>query len=74
MMGCITLLTVSFNLNIIHVDFSVNNTNIIACRSEDLNSEKIKILVEALAQEEVREFIESTYGPTVNYVFESFIK
>lgn len=48
--------------------------NIIACRSEDLNSDKIKILVEALAQEEVREFIESTYGPTVNYVFESFIK
>ena len=48
--------------------------NIIAVRTEDLNSEKIKILVEALSQPEVKEFIEQTYGPTVNYVFESLIK
>lgn len=45
--------------------------NIIAVRTEDLSSEKIKVLVEALAQPEVKAFIESTYGPTVNYVYES---
>ena len=48
--------------------------NIIAVRTADLESEKIKILVEALAQPEVKAFIESTYGPTVNYVFESLLK
>ena len=48
--------------------------NIIAVRTEDLNSEKIKVLVEALSQPEVKKFIEDTYGPTVNYVFESLIK
>ena len=48
--------------------------NIIAVRTEDLNSEKIKVLVEALSQPEVKAFIENTYGPTVNYVFESLIK
>ncbi len=47
--------------------------NIIAVRTEDLNSEKIKVLVEALSQPEVKKFIEDTYGPTVNYVFESLI-
>jgi D-methionine transport system substrate-binding protein len=47
--------------------------NIIAVRTEDLNSEKTKVLVEALGSEELREFIESTYGPTVNYVFKSLI-
>lgn len=48
--------------------------NIIAVRTEDLNNEKIKVLVEALSQPEVKKFIEDTYGPTVNYVFESLIK
>ena len=48
--------------------------NIIAVRTEDLNSEKIKVLVEALSQPEVKKFIEDTYGPTVNYVFESLLK
>lgn len=48
--------------------------NIIAVRTEDLNSEKIKVLVEALSQPEVKEYIENTYGPTVNYVYESFLK
>ena len=48
--------------------------NIIAVRTADLESEKIKVLVEALAQPEVKAFIESTYGPTVNYVFESLLK
>lgn len=48
--------------------------NIIAVRTEDLDSEKIRVLVEALGQKEVQEFIENTYGPTVNYVFESFLK
>ena len=43
--------------------------NIIACRTEDLNSEKINILVEALGQPEVKTFIESKYGPTVNYQY-----
>ena len=48
--------------------------NIIAVRTADLNSDKIKVLIEALSQPEVKEFIEQTYGPTVNYVFESLIK
>lgn len=43
--------------------------NIIACRTADLDSEKIKVLVEALSQEAVKKYIEETYGPTVNYVF-----
>lgn len=47
--------------------------NIIAVRTEDLQNEKIKILVEALSQKEVQEFIENKYGPTVNYVFESLL-
>lgn len=48
--------------------------NIIAVKTEDLSSEKIKVLVEALAQEEVQKFLEETYGPTVNYVYESLLK
>jgi len=48
--------------------------NIIACRTEDLNSEKINILVEALSQPEVKTFIENTYGPTVNYQFQDLRK
>lgn len=48
--------------------------NIIAVRTEDLQNEKIKVLVEALSQPEVKKFIEDTYGPTVNYVFESLLK
>lgn len=48
--------------------------NIIAVRTEDLTSDKIKVLVEALGQEEVQQFINNTYGPTVNYVYQSFIK
>ena len=48
--------------------------NIIAVRSEDLESEKIKVLVDALSQPEVKKYIEDTYGPTVNYVFESLLK
>lgn len=43
--------------------------NIIACRTVDLNSEKINVLVEALAQDAVKSFIEQTFGPTVNYCF-----
>ena len=48
--------------------------NIITVRTEDLESEKIKVLVEALGQTSVKEFIEKTYGPTVNYVFKSHLK
>ncbi|MBQ8292821.1 MAG: MetQ/NlpA family ABC transporter substrate-binding protein [Bacilli bacterium] len=44
--------------------------NIIAVKTADLDSEKIKVLIEALSQPEVQKFIEDTYGPTVNYVFE----
>lgn len=47
--------------------------NIIAVRTADLNNEKTKVLVDALAQAEVKQFIEDTYGATVNYLFESFI-
>ena len=45
--------------------------NIIAVRTADLDSDKIKVLVEALSQPEVKAFIEANYGPTVNYVFEA---
>ena len=48
--------------------------NIIAVRTEDLGSEKTKVLVDALAQAEVKTFIETTYGPTVNYVFKSYLQ
>jgi D-methionine transport system substrate-binding protein len=48
--------------------------NIIAVRTADLNSEKIKVLVEALSTKEVQDFIAETYGPTVNYCFESLLK
>lgn len=47
--------------------------NIIAVRTEDLGSEKTKILVEALSQPEVKSYIESMYGPTVNYLFKSHL-
>ena len=47
--------------------------NIIAVRTEDLNSEKIRVLVEALSQEAVKEYIEQTYGVTVNYLFKSYL-
>ena len=47
--------------------------NIIAVRTEDLNNEKTKILVEALSQPEVQTFIQETYGPTVNYIFKSYL-
>lgn len=43
--------------------------NIIACKTVDLNSEKINVLVEALSQDAVKTFIEETYGPTVNYQY-----
>ena len=45
--------------------------NIIAVRTADLDSDKIKVLVEALSQPEVKAFIDANYGPTVNYVFET---
>ena len=48
--------------------------NIIAIRTEDLDNTKIKILVEALSQPEVKEYIENTFGPTVNYVFKSYLE
>lgn len=43
--------------------------NLIVSRSEDKNNEKINILVDALAQDSVKSFIETKYGPTVNYCF-----
>lgn len=48
--------------------------NIIACRTKDLNSEKINILVEAFAQESIKQFIENTFAPTVNYVYKDLRK
>ena len=52
---------------------SVALPNIIAVRTEDLGSEKTRILVEALAQPEVQAYIESTFGATVNYLFRSYL-
>ena len=48
--------------------------NIIAVRTADLDSEKTRVLVEALAQKEVQDFITSKYGPTVNYIFKNLLK
>ncbi len=48
--------------------------NIIAVKTVDLDSEKTKVLVEALSQPEVQAYIESTFGPTVNYLFKSCLK
>lgn len=47
--------------------------NIIAVRTEDLGSEKTKVLVEALSQPEVQRFIEEKYGSTVNYVYKNLL-
>ena len=47
--------------------------NIIAVLTENLNSEKTKVLVEALSQPEVKAYIESTFGPTVNCLFKSHL-
>lgn len=64
---------VSSEYKILGESIDVAYPNVIAVRTEDLLSEKIKVLVEALSQDEVKNFIEKTYGPTVNYVFESKI-
>jgi ABC-type metal ion transport system substrate-binding protein len=43
--------------------------NIIAARKDNVNSEKINVLVAALSQKAVEEFIVSKYGPTVVYSY-----
>lgn len=55
-------------------DTSVAYPNIIACRKSDRNSEKISILLEALATKEVADYISKSYGPTVNYCYEDLRK
>ena len=47
--------------------------NIIAVRTSDLTSVKIRVLVDALSQPEVKTYIETTFGPTVNYLFKSYL-
>ena len=49
------------------------NANVIAIREEDKNSEKIKILVEALGDYRVKEYIENTFGGSVLYHYEKLI-
>ncbi|NLB48634.1 MAG: hypothetical protein GX813_02155 [Erysipelotrichia bacterium] len=44
-------------------------SNVIAARDSDINSEKINVLVAALAQSNVGTFISESYGPTVMYSF-----
>ncbi len=66
--------TKASNYKIFGESVEVAYPNIIAVRTEDLNNEKTKVLVEALGQDGVRQLIENTYGPTVNYVFESYLK
>lgn len=48
------------------------NANLIAVRKDDLLNDKTRILVEALSRNEVKEFIENTYGPTVTYAFKDY--
>ena len=66
--------TVAAEYKILGESTDVAYPNIIAVKTADLNSEKIKVLVEALAQPEVQQFIADTYGPTVNYVYENLLK
>lgn len=63
----------SSNYRIFGETITEAHPNIIAVRTEDLGSEKIKVLVDALSQEGVKEFIEQTYGATVNYLFKSYL-
>lgn len=48
--------------------------NIIACRTDDLKSDKIDILVKALSQTGVEDFIKDTFGATVVYKYEDLRK
>ena len=48
--------------------------NVVACKTEDLNSEKINIICEALAQDAVKDFISETYGVTVVYKYQDLRK
>lgn len=50
-------------------EYGVVYVNVIACRSGDENSDKIKALVEAMHSETVKEFIEETYLGAVAPVF-----
>lgn len=43
--------------------------NILACKTSDLESEKIQVLCEAFATDAVKDFIAENYGPTVNYCY-----
>lgn len=43
--------------------------NVIVFRTIDVNSDKVNMLIEALSQASVGEFISDTYGPTVVYSF-----
>ena len=49
------------------------NANIIAVREEDKDSEKTKILVDALGDNRVKEYIENTFGGSVLYHYEKLI-
>ena len=50
------------------------SANLICVREDNKDSEKVKILVEALGQESVAKFIEDTYGPTVVYYYQNLLK
>lgn len=61
--------TTATNYRILGESTEVAYPNIIATRNENVKSDKTNILVEALSQPAVKAFIESTFGPTVNYSF-----
>ncbi len=50
-------------------EVAAQKANIIAARTNNVNSEKINILCEALAQEELNNFLVNNYGPTVVYSY-----
>ena len=62
------------NYKIFGESVEVAYPNIVAVRTEDLGSEKTKVLVEALSQPEVKAYIEEKYGPTVNYTFKNLLE
>jgi D-methionine transport system substrate-binding protein len=60
---------VASSYKVLGESFEVAYPNVIVSRTEDVTSSKVDVVLAALSSNGVKEFIESTYGPTVNYCF-----
>ena len=49
------------------------NANVLAVKSKDINNDKTKALMAAFKSEDVKNFIEETFGTTVVYYYSSLI-